>query len=102
MLFLPDCQDPCGRWGQTTAGLNGVVNASGFSTTARFEYGPTTSYGSFTAIQTFPAGNFYADPTAGITGLLPDSLFHYRLVAVNGNGTTQGGNLTFRIKTARP
>ena len=85
---------------QTTAGLNGVVNASGFSTTARFEYGPTTGYGSFTAIQTFPAGNFYADLNAGITGLLPGTLYHYRLVAVNGNGTTQGVDLTFTTTAA--
>src|ERR1019366_3576882 len=40
----------------TSAQLNGSINPSGFATTAYFEYGLTTSYGSITPSGTFGTG----------------------------------------------
>ncbi len=91
---------PAAPVGQTTALLNGVVNPVGFSTTARFEYGGTTSYGQLSAVQTFPAGQVYSGVTASIAGLLPETTYHYRLVAANGNGTTPGEDRMFTTAAA--
>src|SRR6185436_4250850 len=56
--------------GLTSATLNGLANPNGSPTTASFEYGPTTAYGSTTTAQALGSG---AAPVAiggvGITGL---------------------------------
>ena len=82
------------RW--SGAQLNGVVNPNAFTTTYRFRYGLTKSYGRSTA--TKPAG-FGNGPVAasGLAAKLPaGKLVHYRLVAVNGAGTVVGADRTFR------
>ena len=43
--------------GTTTATLNGIVTPNGCTTTAYFQYGLTTSYGSMTPNQTFNGTN---------------------------------------------
>jgi Ca2+-binding RTX toxin-like protein len=65
------------------------------STTYRWEYGTTTAYGSLTA----PIG--LASPRdqeveSMLTGLTPDTDYHYRLVATNVFGTTVGADRTAR------
>jgi hypothetical protein len=71
------------------AKLLGKVNAQGSVTSYHFEYGPTTSYG-----QSAPAGSVVGEVDEGVsavvTGLLPDTAYHYRLVATNAGGTTFG------------
>jgi uncharacterized protein (TIGR02145 family) len=81
----------------TTATLNGTVNANGFSTTVTFEYGLTTSYGStITASPSPVTGSSNTAVNAGLTGLTPNTLYHYRVTAVNCSPTTiNGGDQTF-------
>jgi hypothetical protein len=80
--------------GTTSARLTGSVNPQGRRTTWYFEYGATTGYGSKTP--TSPAGSGFGDQavTAPILELHTTSLYHYRLVAKNGLGTTRGADLT--------
>ena len=76
-----------------SAQFNGTINPNGSSTTAYFEYGSTTSYGSTT-----PSGNFGTTSqmiSYTITTLSPGTLYHYRLTAYNGNGTSHGSDQTF-------
>jgi hypothetical protein len=84
---------------QTSATLNGTVNPNGQATDYHFEYGTSTNY-----TQRVPAAP--PDPSAGsgtsnvpvsanISGLNPGTLYHFRLVATNGSGTTQGQDQTF-------
>ena len=81
---------------QTAATLNGVVNANGESTTVTFEYGASTSYGSSAnAIQTPVIGNDNVAVSANISGLNANALYHFRVKAVNINGTVYGNDLTF-------
>jgi plastocyanin len=78
-----------------SATLNGSLNPHGLNTTVSFQYGPTTAYGSTTPMQT-KTGNTYLGIVANISGLSPNTLYHFRIVATNSAGTRFGGDRTFR------
>ena len=78
-----------------SATLNGSLNPHGLNTTVSFLYGPTTAYGSTTPMQT-KTGNTYLGIVANISGLSPNTLYHFRIVATNSAGTRFGGDRTFR------
>jgi uncharacterized delta-60 repeat protein len=70
----------------TSATLASVVFPNGRLTTAYFEYGLTTAYGNTTPVQTIPAGTGAVNVLAPITGLTPDAVYHYTIIA-NNSGT---------------
>ena len=75
------------------AKLNGYVNSAGGKSVYRFEYGPTTSYGTNVPI---PNGSIGASVawqavSQSITGLHVTGIYHYRIAATNGRGTTSYG-----------
>ncbi|MBC8417953.1 MAG: hypothetical protein H8E10_05105 [Desulfobacterales bacterium] len=80
----------------TSAKLNGTLNPNGVSTTYYFEYGTTTSYGTSTTSTSAGSGTSAISVNAAISGLIPDTTYNYRLVATNSDGTSYGGNKTFR------
>ena len=87
----------------TGATLNGTVNASNDSTTATFEYGTSLSYGTtVTATQSPVSGSSNTAVSYSLTGLIPNTLYHYRVVAVNGTGPTNGGDVTFTTTAIAP
>jgi phosphodiesterase/alkaline phosphatase D-like protein len=80
-----------------TARLNGTANPNGATTTFHYEYGPTTSYGTSAPV---PDGSVGTDITTHsepvtIGALAANTTYHYRIVAVNGGGTTDGADHTF-------
>src|SRR6266403_2062728 len=77
-----------------SATLNGSLNPHGLTTTVSFQYGTTTAYGSTTTKQT-QTGNTYRDIAANISGLSPNTVYHFRTVATNSAGTRFGGDRTF-------
>ena len=81
----------------TGATLNGIVSSNGASTTVTFQYGLTTSYGSTATAAQSPlaAGAAGAAVSAAIGGLACNTLHHFRVVAANAGGTTNGADLTF-------
>jgi len=80
----------------TTATVNGLVNALGFSTAVSFEYGLTDSYGSTkTATPTPVTGGITTAVSGALTGLLPNSTYHYRIKGVSSQGTSYGSDMTF-------
>jgi hypothetical protein len=79
---------------RSSATLNGTVNPNGLSTTVRFQYGSTTSYGSTTPIQT-KSGNTTQNVAANISGLAANTTYHFRIVATNSGGTRYGSDKTF-------
>jgi phosphodiesterase/alkaline phosphatase D-like protein len=86
--------------GAGTATLNGTVNANNFTTTVTFEYGTTTSYGTtVTADQSPVIGTDNTPVSKTITGLLPNTTYHYRVKA-QGFGTTYGADMTFTTGTS--
>jgi hypothetical protein len=81
---------------QTTAQLNGTITANNSPTTISFQYGLTTTYGSTVAGVPVSVTGMTATPSIGaITGLTPSTLYHFRCVATNSGGTTNGSDLSF-------
>ena len=90
----------------TKAGFGGSVNPEGLPTTTHFDYGldsryskPGTSgpvYDHSTPSQ--PVGSDFTSHSvsASVSGLVPNALYHVRLVATNTAGTTNGPDMTFR------
>jgi hypothetical protein len=76
----------------TTATLAGSVNPHGHGTTYHFEYGATTSYGSQTADSSAGSGFAAQQVTGQLANIEPGTVFHYRLVATNASGTTNGAD----------
>ena len=85
----------------TGATLNGTINANNASTVVSFEYGLTTSYGtSVTATQSPVTGTTTTAVSAVLTGLVPNTTYHFRVKGVNTAGTTNGTDLTFTTDNA--
>jgi hypothetical protein len=82
------------------ATLNGTVDANGQATTAYFEYGTTTGYGTTTATQSVGSvAGVAASVSAPVGGIASGTTIHWRLVATNTLGTTQGSDATFTTTT---
>lgn len=79
----------------TGATLNGTVNPNGSATSAWFQYGTTTSYGSSTASQNLGAGTSQVAANASVSGLTCGTLYHVRVAGQNGVGSQQGTDQTF-------
>jgi hypothetical protein len=79
------------------ATLNGSLEPEGIETHYYFEYGETEAYGS--VIPALPGSVTSASgavhPQAQIIGLNPYATYHFRLVATNASGTTQGADVAF-------
>jgi hypothetical protein len=80
---------------RTSATLNGTVDPNLTLTTYQFEYGTTTDYGSNTPPAEAGTGDDPMPVEAAISGLNPDTTYHFRLVATNPNGTSTGADATF-------
>jgi NHL repeat len=83
--------------GTTTATLRGRIHPHGQLTTYRFEYGLTDGYGSFAPV---PDGNTGSGDAVQpveepVSGLAPNTTYHFRLVAANATGETEGPDGTF-------
>jgi hypothetical protein len=86
----------------TTATLNGTVLPNKESTTYHFEYGTTTAYGSVTPDVGGLGGNAGKAVSADISGLAPQTTYHFRLVATNASGTSTGADMFFTTTTGGP
>jgi len=83
--------------------LNGTVNANNQTTTVTFQYGTTTSYG--TTVNATPStvsGTVNTSVNASLSSLLPDTTYHFRVVATNSSGTSYGSDLTFSTGGTAP
>jgi hypothetical protein len=89
--------------GFSTSGatLAGTVNANGNATTAWFQYGLTTGYGSSTPVQTVAPGSAVVPITGGaVSGLTCGTVYHFRATATNSNGTANGPDRVFSPRCA--
>jgi uncharacterized delta-60 repeat protein len=93
----PPAASTLGVDGITAGGarVTGTVNANGTAATWWLEYGPTTAYGSKSAVQALPATTNDLDVGVNLTGLNSGTLYHARLVIANAVGTTPGDDVTF-------
>jgi hypothetical protein len=86
--------------GVTTTGarLHAGVNPHGLATTYAFEYGTTRAYGLRTATHSAGSGTSLRDVAATLGGLTPGVRYHYRVAAMNADGTTTGADRSFVTK----
>jgi hypothetical protein len=80
----------------TGATLGGLVNANDQATTYQFQYGKTTAYGTTTGAASAGNGTNAVTVSRALTGLKPGKTYHYRLVANNSSGPTNGLDKTFK------
>ena len=90
--------DPASLVASFSARLNALLNPHGLPTSVHFQYGTTPSYGLTTAPQN-RTGNTFQAVGANVTGLTANTLYHFRVVASNGAGTTMGSDRTFTTLT---
>ncbi|MBS4029672.1 MAG: T9SS type A sorting domain-containing protein, partial [Ignavibacteriales bacterium] len=79
----------------TSATLNGTVNPNGLSTDVYFEWGSTTMYGNTTPQQNIGNGVNFVNVNSNISGLQPNTTYHFRVSAINSTDTSSGEDRTF-------
>lgn len=85
----------------SSATLNAKINPSGQASTGYFEYGLTQAYGNSIPLDQSAMDGFqFIQVSASLTGLQANKTYHYRIVATNSSGKTEGNNLTFETGDA--
>jgi phosphodiesterase/alkaline phosphatase D-like protein len=86
------------------ATISGSVDPKGNPVSAcRFEYGSTLSYGTQVPCPTDPgSGSGAVSESIALSGLAPNTTYHYRLVAENGGGLTEGADASFATLPEAP
>ncbi len=82
------------------ATVNGEIYPYGEATTYRVEYGPTNTYGSSTPEASISAQHGPADIQTQLTGLTPNTEYHYRILTTNHTGSEQSPDATFTTSEA--
>jgi len=86
-----------------TATLNGTVTANDLSCFVAFEYGETAGYGNkIEAAQSPVAGSSHNIVSAILDGLEPGKTYHFRVVATNSQGSTEGVDIPFTTPGEAP
>lgn len=78
--------------------LNAIINPKGYITTVSFEYGTNTSYGNSIGDPLGPyPGVSDISVSADVEGLTPFTTYHFRVKAVNAQGTSYGEDKIFEV-----
>lgn len=75
--------------------LHGLVNPDGFGTTGWFDWGTDTNYANPPVQLDLGDGSTILSVTQTLAGLAPATTYHFRMVAVNTNGTMESADKTF-------
>ena len=78
-----------------SADMHANVSPGGGQTSYHFEYGTTTAYGDSTDPVEVGGGTSPIQVHQIVTGLIQGTTYHYRVVATNPAGTTEGPDRTF-------
>jgi hypothetical protein len=84
----------------TAATLETEINPHGLATSFHFEYGTTTAYGESTSVESAGSGNTDVRRSVQIGSLQPNTTYHFRVLAENSLGTTEGPDRTFTTQGA--
>jgi hypothetical protein len=88
--------------GPYSATLVGSIDEIGVPTSYRFQYGPTTAYGSETPAVDLGSEITVQPVATTVAGLNPGTTYHFRLVATNKAGVGLGHDQTFTTPPAEP
>jgi DNA-binding beta-propeller fold protein YncE len=102
--------DPASSVGQVSTKLNATVNANFHALTAcRFEYTDAADFAAngYTnatdlSCPSLPGGSTSTPISSTLTGLSPGATYHYRIVATNNAGTTEGSDASFTTLPTTP
>jgi hypothetical protein len=83
-----------------SATLNATVNPNGRPTTAWFQWGTTTNYGSLTSVTDLGNGTAAGPLSAPLAGLTPYVTYHFRVAATNDYGLAYGSDQSFPTATS--
>jgi uncharacterized repeat protein (TIGR01451 family) len=78
----------------TSATLTGLINSRDQATSYYFNWGTSTAYGQSTATQSTSNTQPQLE-SESLTGLAPDTTYHYQLIADNSEVSTAGADGTF-------
>lgn len=87
-----------GSVGETTAHLGAAVKPNGSATTVSFEYGSSIAYGRSAGPLSIAAVSGEQQVGVDLSGLEPETTYHFRAVATNAFGSTSGPDQTFTTK----
>jgi hypothetical protein len=89
---------------QTAATLNATVNPNGGEVSeCKFQYGTSTSYGSSATCTPSPgSGTSPVAVSASVAGLAANTTYHFRIVATNAGGTSNGSDQAFKTLPPPP
>ena len=84
--------------------LSGTVNPNGAETQYKFEYGITTAYGASNPSPEgqLPSGMSAEGVSTELKSLLPNTTYHFRLVATNSAGSTPSEDKEFTTPKIEP
>jgi WD40-like Beta Propeller Repeat len=81
----------------SSAELVAKINPEGLATSYRFEYGTSTAYSVSVPVpdQNIGAGSTGVEVSQAISGLQPNTTYHFRVVATDANGVAESTDHTF-------
>jgi len=86
----------------TSAVLHGTINPNGAPTSYVFEWGPTSAYVASSPSNSAGHGTKNVSVRTKVDGLIPGTVYHYRVSAANQRGGTSGADRTFRTRGHPP
>jgi hypothetical protein len=87
---------------RTSATLNGTIDPEGIASKYHYEYGLQNTYGSSTADIDAGSGSSAVEAPGPVTGLVPNTTYHYRVVGSNASGSIFGEDQTLTTEAAPP
>ena len=86
----------------TSAKLSAIVNPAGQSTSYSFQLGTSIGYGTTVPGATIAGTSTPQGVVTSVTSLTPGTIYHYRVVATNASGSTNGQDVSFTTAKAKP
>ena len=80
--------------------MSASVNPRGSDTYYKFAYGPTTDYGVETPGQRITASSPEQLVSETVAGLIPNTTYHFKVMATNAVGSTSGADQVFVTQAA--
>jgi hypothetical protein len=87
---------------RTGATFNGTIDPEGIAAQYHYDYGLENTYGSSTPELAAGSGSVAVPAPAAVTGLIPNTTYHYRIVGSNASGSIVGEDQTLSTEAAPP
>ncbi len=86
--------------GSVSAMVSAQIDTGGIEANYRVQYGTTVSYGAETPVTNLAPGS--TSVTVPLSGLQPNTAYHFRFVATNHDGVEPGTDVSFTTYTTSP